>query len=122
MRTILLIGALCALTTSVFGQSDGSISGRVKDTNGGVVVGAMVTVANPSQGVSQNTQTNDTGGFTFPQLPSGTYTITAESPGFKKSEKSEVVLPTASRVNVGDLVLQVGNVTETITVEAEAGQ
>ncbi len=110
------------LVGSLFAQSAGSITGTVKDTTGGVLAGAGVTAANPSQGVSQTVQTNEEGVFVFPQLPSGTYTVTAELAGFKKTAKSDVILPTASKVNAGDFVLPVGEITETLTVEAEAGR
>src|SRR5262249_58327129 len=81
-----------------------------------------VMVSNPLGGVNQTARTNSEGNFVFLQLPPGTYTITAEMSGFKKSEKKEVVLPAASRVNVGNLVLEVGALTETVTVAADAGQ
>jgi hypothetical protein len=110
------------LTGAAFAQSSGSIVGTVQDSNGGVIQNGTVTVSNPLGGVSQATRTNAGGDFIFPQLPPGTYTITAEMPGFKKSEKKDVVLPTASKVNVGNLVLEVGSLAETITVNAEAGQ
>ena len=110
------------LTASLFGQSSGSIVGTVKDTSGGVLAGASVTAANPSQGVSQTVPTNEEGIFVFPQLPSGTYSVTVELAGFKKTGKSDVILPTASKVNAGEFVLPVGEITETVTVEAEAGR
>src|SRR5262249_57397853 len=50
------------------------------------------------------------------------HTTTAELPGYKRGKRREVFLPAASRVNVGNLVLEVGALTETVTVAAEAGQ
>jgi hypothetical protein len=113
---------IAALAGSALAQSSGSISGSVQDSHGGVIQDGAVTVSNPLGGVSQTTRTNSEGNFVFPQLPPGTYTVAAEMPGFKKSEKKDVVLPAASRVNVGNMVLEVGAVTETVTVAAEAGQ
>jgi hypothetical protein len=110
------------LALSLFAQSDGSIAGTVKDSKGGIIPGATVSVANPALAVNRTALTNGEGIFFFPQLPAGTYTITISSPGFKRMEKSDVVLPVSSRVNLGDLLLEVGNVTETVTVQAEAGQ
>ncbi len=114
--------ALAALTGAAFGQSNGSISGTVKDANGGVVPRAAVTVANPSAGVAQSTTTNGEGDFVFPLLPPGIYTVTAEMSGFKKSERAGVVVDVATKVSIGDVVLQVGSLTETVSVQAEAGQ
>src|SRR5476649_1003837 len=100
----------------------GSISGTVKDTSGGAVPGATVTVANPDRGVDQTGQTNEQGGFIFPLLPPGTYSVSVELSGFKRSVKSDVILPVASRVNVGDLVLEVGSVSEAVTVAVNIGR
>ena len=110
------------LVSSLFAQSSGSISGAIKDSKGGMIPGATVTVADRAAAVNQTAQTGGEGTFVFPQLPPGTYTITVEMAGFKKIEKSDVVLPVASKVNVGDIVLEVGSVTETVTVQAELGQ
>ena len=100
----------------------GSIAGTVKDASGGAVPGATVTVASPDKGVEQAGQSNAQGAFVFPLLPPGTYTVSVELSGFKKTAKSNVILPVASRVNVGDLVLEVGNVAEAVTVEANVGR
>src|SRR3954454_10363800 len=114
--------SIVAFAGAAFAQSSGSITGTVKDSRGGLVPDATVSIANPAQGVAQTTRTSGEGIFVFPQLPSGTYTLTVEMTGFKKAEKSDVVLPVASRVNVGDIILEIGSLAETVTVEAEAGQ
>jgi hypothetical protein len=93
----------------------------VKDSEGGVIPGAAVTVLEQATGLRQGGTTNAEGNFVFPQLPAGTYTITAEAKGFKKSESKNVVLSVATRVSLGDLVLEVGSITDTITVEANGG-
>jgi len=120
-KFVACLGAL-SLTGALLAQSSGSITGTVKDAKGGVVQGATVTVMDPSAGVRQTTQTGDSGIFVFPQLPPGNYALTAEMQGFKKTERQDVVLPVASKINVGDVLLEVGNVAETITVQAEQGQ
>jgi hypothetical protein len=113
---------IAVLAGATFAQSNGSISGTVQDSHGGVIQDGAVTVSNPLGGVNQTARTNSEGNFVFPQLPPGMYTITAEMAGFKKSEKKDIVLPASSKVNVGNMVLEVGNVSETVTVEAETGQ
>jgi len=104
-----------------FGQDTGSISGTVKDTSGGALPGATVTASN-TLAVSQSTQTGPLGTFVFPLLPPGTYSVTVELTGFKKIEKVNVILPTASRVNAGDFVMEIGSVNEVVAVEADAGR
>ena len=119
---VFVTAAFLAFTSIAFAQSSGSISGTVQDSHGGVIQAGAVTVSNRLGGVNQTARTNSEGNFVFTQLPPGTYTVTAEMAGFKKSEKKDVVLPAASRVNVGNMVLEVGALSETVTVAAEAGQ
>lgn len=105
-----------------FPQNEGSLTGTVKDPNGAVVPGASVIASDASQAVSVTTRTNDVGLFAFADLPPGTYTLVVESQGFKKTEKLDIELPVSSRVNVGDIVLQIGSLAETINVEADQGK
>ena len=60
--------------------------------------------------------------FLLTNLPPGTYSLKVELAGFKTVEKSNVILPVSSKVNAGEFVLEVGNVSETVTVEADAGR
>ena len=119
IATILLMVSMAA---AALAQSASTITGTVKDSSDAVLPGATVILVNPGQAISQTALTNPDGVFVFPQLPPGTYTISVELPGFKKTEKSDVILPTAAKVNVGDFVLAVGNVSETVTVEADTGR
>jgi hypothetical protein len=105
-----------------FGQDTGSITGTVKDQSGAALPGATITVASEALGVSQVVQTNGQGAFVVPQLPPGTYAIIVELTGFKKTSKSNVILPVASKVNAGDFVLEIGNVTEVVSVDANVGR
>jgi hypothetical protein len=122
IRLVVVRLAMFALFAGLaFSQGNGSIGGTVKDQNGGVVPGAAVTVANEAQALRQSATTSPEGTFVFAQLPPGVYTLTVEASGFKTTENSNVVLPVASRVNVGDVILEIGSLTETVTVEADAG-
>jgi hypothetical protein len=120
-KFVACIGAL-SIACTLSAQSNGSITGTVKDTKGGIVQGASVTATDPANGVRQTGKTNEAGIFVFPELPPGTYVVTAEMQGFKKTVKNDVVLPVSSKINLGDIPLEVGGVAETITVAAEAGQ
>jgi hypothetical protein len=110
-----------ALSICAFAQNSGSITGTVKDSGGGVIPAVEVTVIDQDTGLRSTTNTNAEGNFVFPQLPAGTYTLTAEAKGFKKSESKDLILPLATRIGVGDVVLQVGSASDTVTVEANAG-
>jgi len=110
-----------ALSICAFAQNSGSITGTVKDSNGGVIPQATLTVVDQSRAFRQATGATAEGNFVFPQLPPGTYTLTAEAKGFKKSESKDIVVPVATKVGVGDIVLEVGSTNDTIVVEANAG-
>ena len=123
LRLLQTLASILVITTVTFGQStSGSINGTVKDPGGALVPGATVTVTNPATSITQTAVTADDGGFSVPQLPPGNYTITIEKDGFKKLDKTDVILSAADRLNAGDFVLEVGAIGETVTVQADAGQ
>jgi Carboxypeptidase regulatory-like domain/TonB-dependent Receptor Plug Domain len=120
-----IIGTLSlslVLSIHCLAQSAGSITGTVKDSQGSAIAGASVTVESAATSVRQTATTNPDGIFISPQLPPGIYVIRVEKSGFKSIEKSNVVLSTADKLNVGDFILEVGTVTEAIQVQADAGQ
>ena len=96
----------------------GSIVGEVKDASGGFIPGASVTVANKGTSLTRQEVTDETGRFSFTDLPTGLYSVRISQPGFKTFEQTEVTVSinSVSRVNAS---LEVGGVGETITVDAE---
>jgi hypothetical protein len=98
--------------------SQGTIQGAVLDQSGGAVAGAMVTVTDVARGVTRTLVADDAGQYAAPSLNPGTYTIRAESKGFKVQEHSGVLLEVGQNLRV-DLVLQPGEQTQTITVSGE---
>ena len=76
-RQILSLAVFLSLAGIAFAQN-GSITGTVKASKGGVIPGAAVTVSETSLGVHQTAQTNGVGFFAFSELPPGTYTVTVE--------------------------------------------
>ena len=119
----LVLALVMGTATAVVGQvTSGSINGTVKDTTGGVIPQATVTVASPSTGVTRTVTTNDTGDFVVPNLPPGDYTIRVEAGGFKALEKSDVRLSATDRLNAGVFELELGGTTEVVSVTAGAGE
>jgi hypothetical protein len=112
---------IAALTMSAQATS-GSISGTVKDKQGAVVPAAKVTLLDQDRGASREQSSSPEGGFMFQSVPPSTYTITVEVPGFKKWEKKDVKLYATDRLGVNDIVLEVGQVTDSVTVEASTVQ
>ena len=98
----------------------GSITGRVVDTQGAVVPNASVTVTEPSKNLRVSIKTSATGDFLVPGLLPGNYSITIETYGFKKLTRSGITLNANDKLALGDLVLEVGAVTETVEVSAQA--
>lgn len=119
--TFLLL--LFMLAAAAFAQTtSGSISGTVVDPQAATVADAKVTVASTDRGVTFNAQTDATGRFVFPQVPPGVYNVTIEMSGFKKLERTGVTLVANDRLVLGVLTLDVGALTETVQVTAEATQ
>ncbi len=115
-----MLSAVAALLS--FGQTaGGSIAGHVRDTSGAAIAGASVSVTQVETGAIRKATTAGGGEFTFPDLAVGTYTITAEQPGFKKLEKRGIVVHVSEQIGA-DLLLQVAEISEQISVEASAAQ
>ncbi len=107
-------------TSLALAQRDlGTLTGTVSDPQGAVVPNAKVTITNDATNVSADTVTTDSGSYTRPALPPGTYTVTVEAPGFQKAEQKGVQV-NAGGVASADLVLQVGNAAQTVEVTASA--
>ena len=97
----------------------GQITGIVEDASEAVVSGATVTAKNTSTNVTTQTVTSESGLYTIFNVIPGTYTVTVEQPGFKKSVQENVVVGVDTIVRV-DAPLEVGAVTEEITVTGVA--
>lgn len=116
---LLVLTVLLAGASTTMGQAvNATVLGTVTDSSGGAVANAKVTITETNTGISHTSQTNDSGNYIFPDLPPGTYKVVAEQSGFKRESRAgiDVVVNTTGRV---DLVLQPGDMSETITVEAE---
>src|SRR2546425_10303665 len=96
----------------------GGISGRIADSSGGVLPGVTVTATNNATGVARTTTTSDSGDFSFPDLPLGTYTVDAALAGFQTVKVTVEV--TVSRVSSLDLKMGLSAVAETVQVTASS--
>ena len=100
----------------------GTISGTVVDSKGGVIPNVAVKFRLTDKQIEIRTvTTDDHGQYVAPLLPIGNYTITAELAGFKKATQTGVVLNVNDKRTI-DLTLEVGSVTQTVTVEANLTQ
>src|SRR5882724_11896423 len=115
---VVLAGALVfsanAQTTTV-----GTISGTVRDEKGAVVPKAEVSIQGEGTGLSRTVNSDDNGFYLANSLPAGRYTVSTAPSGFKKTVAPAVDLH-VSENKVVNLDLQVGQVSETVTVSSDA--
>lgn len=93
----------------------GRISGTVTDSQGAVVPSANVTITNEATNISRTLTTNVSGYYVADDLPVGKYTVTVEAKGFKKTLVAGNAVTAGGRLRV-DAAMEVGAVTETVTV------
>ena len=117
----LLLLLTIGLVVSVHAQSStaGNITGTVRDPQGAAVPKVEITIADEKTGTTRTVTTNDDGFYNVPSLPAGRYTLTASPAGFKKTIAEGVELH-VSENRVVNLDLQVGQVTETVTITSDA--
>jgi hypothetical protein len=119
--TLALAAVLGAAIPASAQVTTGSVSGTVKDAQGGVVPGAAVVLISEARGTkSEPATTNATGDFVFPNVTVDTYTIEVTMPSFRTLRRTDVPVSAGSRVTVGTLTIDVGGAAETVDVKAEA--
>lgn len=111
---------LLSLWAIAFSQTvTASISGSVEDPSGQVIAGATVTLMNQGTGAHIRAVTDSSGNFIFTGLLPSTYTVEASHAGFKKFERRELVLTAGEHKSAGNLKLEIGALSETVTVTAQ---
>jgi hypothetical protein len=100
-------------------QNDAAISGTVQDSSGASIPRAAVKLQSHEQGTIRNAESNQAGVYQFSFLPSGTYDLEVSGPGFKTLTRTNIVLAVAQNLRL-DVTLEVGAVSENVTVEANA--
>ena len=117
---LLVIIALLAIGTVTSAQTiTGSISGTVADSTGGMIPGATVTLASEKTGQARGSTTDSEGRFNFAALQPGTYALKVERQGFQTLEQRGVILSANENLALGELKLQPGQVSETVSVMSE---
>jgi hypothetical protein len=114
------ISFLCilALASALWGQGGtATLNGTILDQAAAVVPGAVVTATNNQTGVEHTATSTSAGSYTVPYLPPGNYTVAVSAAGFQRSVAENIILRQAQTQTL-DLTLQVGQVTESITVSS----
>ena len=116
-RFFVSVALMLCVGVVAFGAVGGSISGTVKDSSGGVIPGAMLTLINTALGTQFRAMTDGQGLYTFPSLPVGRYELTIEAAGFKPQKKTGLIVDADSALQV-NLTLEVAGINEEVSVTA----
>src|SRR5437867_1034542 len=112
-----LVSILSSVTLSA--QSTAQISGTAKDQSGAVLPGVELTATQTATGIARSVVTNETGSYVLPNLPIGLYRLEAALPGFRTFAQTGIVLQVNGNPEI-NVVMAVGQVAETVEVQADA--
>jgi hypothetical protein len=119
VKTLMLVLLLAAPASAQI--TTGTVAGTVKDSQGGVVPGATVTLVSETRGTSlPPARTNEAGDFVFVNIPADTYSIEVAMSGFKVVRRTGVPVSAGDRVAAGTLTIEPGGAAETVDVKGEA--
>ncbi len=116
-RPLVAAALLVSLASQAPSQTLGTILGTATDNTGAVIPGVQVEITHDAQGTSNMVETQGDGTYYLPNVSPGSYSIRMESDGFRIHQVSNLRLEVGS-VLTYDAVLEVGSITETVTVEA----
>src|SRR5690606_23091760 len=97
----------------------GGMPGNIADRSGAPVPGVLITITEIRTKLTQNPDTNDSGNYAFPNVRDGLSRVEAELAGFKKAVRENVQVDVNTTIRV-DMRLEVGDLSESITVATEA--
>lgn len=126
ITVLLTVAVVCGLAGShvAYGQAQSNaadLRGFVRDPTGAVVTNATVTARNPATNTSKDATTNDEGYYQIVSLPPGDYEVTVEAPNFKKAVLPAVKLTVGQNADL-DVALEVGQVTEIVTISGATAE
>jgi len=113
---VLAVVGTCGNEAFGQGQVTGSITGIVTDQSGATIAGAKIIALNTVTNLKRETVSGSDGFYRFDLLPVGVYDVFAELEGFKKAVSSKISLSVNDVLRV-DLKMEVGQVTEVVTIE-----
>lgn len=118
MRGVFFLLFLSLAAPSGAQQTEASISGVISDAQGAPVPGATVAVTSLDTGSKNNVQANESGYFAVRPLPIGRYTLVVESSGFRRHQREGILLTTGQVLEL-NVALELGQVSESVTVTAD---
>jgi hypothetical protein len=124
IASILVVGLLASLlfTAPAAAQlTTGTVTGTVKDTQGGVIPGASVVLTSRARGTSLSPAfTNESGDFVITNVPPDSYDVTVTLTGFKTLKRGPIDVSAGDRAGIGTLAIEVGELSETVQVTGES--
>src|SRR5260370_41529233 len=114
---VVMVGLLTC--TNIWAQATAQISGTARDQSGAVLPGVEIRATQTDTGITRDAVTNETGSYVLPNLPIGPYRLEAALPGFRTYAQTGIILQVNSNPSI-NVVLQVGQVTEQVEVQANA--
>jgi len=118
-RVVCLLSLFLCLRT--FAQTTGAIEGAVTDPSGAAIPGAHIKLTNTGTGVETSSTTNSSGYFLIDGLAVGVYDVEVTQAGFKTYSVKGLIVDATARVK-REIRLEVGNLTDSVTVQASAAQ
>ena len=120
LSRVLRFFSLVVVSSAAFAQSDrGTVTGTVSDPTKAVVANAAVVLLNTESGGKFETVTTNTGNYSLPSVPAGIYELAVSAPGFSRAIQKGITVQVALTTRI-DIILQVGSVTDSVSVEALA--
>jgi hypothetical protein len=117
--SIAAIMLCCVVANGRTQTSSATVSGHVIDQSRGAVANAEVSLINEETNVTVTTRTNGSGDFVFPDVQPGTFSVLIKAPGYKETKKVHLTLLASQNLSAGTIVVQVGEVSQTVTVSAD---
>jgi hypothetical protein len=117
--SVVLVALMLAAVPASAQLPTGTILGVVKDSTGGTVGAAAVTVTNTDTGLTRTLMTSDDGAYRFPALPVGNYQVQVMKDGFQTAQRKGITLEVTQEAAI-DFALQVGSTGQTVVVTEEA--
>src|SRR2546421_11540364 len=119
-KVTVLLAVFCLFALPAYAQfASATVSGVIQAGTGGVLPGADVTLTSVGTGLERRAVTNEGGLYTFPNVPVGEYRVKAALSGFNTVTKTGVTLSAGVNIKV-DVQLSLGNLTQTVQVQATA--
>jgi outer membrane receptor protein involved in Fe transport len=115
---LIAFAALAVFAVTVAGQvTGGAVTGTVLDPNGGTVVGATVLLHDKTRGQDHTAETTSAGSYSFPNVQTGTYTMTVTATGFSKATGEVIV--SLNQTATANVTLTVASATAVVNVTSE---